>query len=172
MATQKVIDKYANLAAVHPVEAVAGTAKWEKYAFPFSIMDKMGLLITRIEYLFLSLTNLNSSGDSLEVALSVDSKITDFQDYTNPALVDSAYISRMDLGAAASGVFIVSPIIKDFSDLPGGGLLVAPNPLYGGVKSSGAAGVMCAWVRLFYTYMELGAEDYWQLVESRRVITS
>jgi len=171
MATKKA-DTFANVAAVYVLESAATTQTSKKFDFPFSIMDKMGLLITRIEYLFLSLSNLNSSGDTLEVALSVDSRITDFQDYTNPALVDSAYISRLDLGAAASGVLVVSPIIKDFSDLPGGGLLVAPNPLYGGVKSSGAAGLMGAWVRLFYTYMELAAEDYWQLVESRRVITS
>lgn len=172
MPEKKAIDKYANLAAVHPVEAVAGTAKFEKFAFPFSIMDKMGLLITRIEYLFLSLTNLNSGGDSLECCLAVDNRITDLQDFANPSLVDAAYLARYDLGAAASGVLVQSPIVRDFSDLPGGGILVAPNPLYGGVKSNGAAGTMGCWVRLFYTYMELSADEYWQLVESRRVITS
>jgi hypothetical protein len=169
---KKAVDRYANLAAVHPVEAVVGTAKFEKFAFPYSIMDKIGILVCRIEYLFLSLAQLNSSGDSLECCLSIDDGIADFQDYTNPAMVDSAYIARYDLGAAATGNFVISPIVRDFSQLPGGGILVAPNPLYGGVKSSGAGGVMGCWVRLWYTYMTLATDEYWQLVESRRIITS
>jgi len=63
-------------------------------------------------------------------------------------------------------------MIKDFSSLAGGGLLVAPAPLYGFVISAGAGGVMDAWVKLFYTYVELAADEYWQLVESRRIIST
>lgn len=172
MAEKKSTDKYANLAAVHPVEAVAGTAKFEKFAFPFSIMDKVGLLISRIEYLFTSLTQLNSSGDILSCCLACDDGITDFQDFTQPSLIDSAYIARYDFGTAASGQLLASPLVRDFSQLPGGGILVAPNPLYGGVVSGGAGGVMGCWVRLWYTYTTLATDEYWQLVESRRVITS
>ena len=172
MASKMKNDTFANLAAVFPLEASAGTAAYSKYAFPFSIMDKMGLIINRIEYWPTNLSSLNSGTDTVTGGLSISSSITDLADQSNPAIVDSFRLQRLDLGTAASGLFIGEPFVKDFSSLPGGGLLVAPNPLYGFVQSSGAAGVMGCWIKLFYNYMELSADEYWQLVESRRIISS
>jgi len=172
MAAKIKTDTFANLAAVLVAEAVAGTAAYLKYAFPFSIMDKMGLIINRLEYWPGNLNNLNSSTDAVIMGLSISSSITDLTDQSNPAIVDSERVQRIDLGVAASGFFFEEPLIKDFSSLPGGGLLVAPNPLYGFVQGFGAGGVMNSWIKLFYTYMELTADEYWQLVESRRIISS
>ena len=172
MAGKKVIDQYCNIAAVKPTEASAGTAVYEKFAFPFSIMDKMALLISRIEYLFGSLQNLNSGTDYVLSGLSVSSNVSDLTIQSDPAVIDSCRIARYDFGTAASGMLQQQPLIKDFSSLPGGGLLVAPNPLYGFCLSSGAGGVMLCWIRMYYTYMELSSDEYWQLVESRRVISS
>lgn len=172
MAAKMKTDTFANLAAVFPVEASAGTAVYTKYAFPFSIMDKMGLIINRIEYWPTNLNNLNSSTDAVTGGLSISSSITDLSDQSNPAIVDSFRFQRIDIGTAASGLFVSEAFVKDFSALPGGGLLVAPNPLYGFVQSTNAGGVMGCWIKLFYTYMELTADEYWQLVESRRIISS
>lgn len=172
MASKMKTDTFANLAAVNPIESVAGTAAFLKFAFPFSIMDKMGLVINRIEYWPGTLNALNSSTDFVLFGLSISSAITDLSDQSNPAIVDSGRMQRLDIGTAASGILVEEPLIKDFSSLPGGGLLVAPNPLYGFVQSSGASSVMNAWIKLFYTYMELSADEYWQLVESRRIISS
>lgn len=172
MAAKSKTDTFANLAAVCPTETAAGTAAYLKFAFPFSIMDKMGLVINRIEYWPGNLNALNSSTDNIVFGLSISSSITDLNDQSNPAIVDSGRIQRIDIGTAASGLLIEEPVVKDFSSLPGGGLLVAPNPLYGFVQSTGASGGMLAWIKLFYTYMELSADEYWQLVESRRIISS
>jgi hypothetical protein len=90
----------------------------------------------------------------------------------DPSVVDSVVLSRYDLGVAASGLFMTRPISRDFTTLQGGGLLVAPGSLYAGIMSSGAGGVMSMWLRVYYTYMELSTDEYWQLVESRNVVTS
>ena len=172
MAAKSKTDSFANLAAVCPTEAAAGTAAYLKFAFPFSIMDKMGLVINRIEYWPGSLNNLNSSTDSIVFGVSISSSITDLNDQANPAIVDSGRIQRLDIGTAASGLLVEEPLIKDFSSLPSGGILVAPNPLYGFVQSVGASGPMLSWIKLFYTYLELSADEYWQLVESRRIIST
>lgn len=171
MAVKKT-DQYANIAAVQVAEASAGTAAYTKFAFPFSIMDKMALIINRVEYVFSSLTQLNSGGDYVLMALTVSNAITSLLSLNDPLILDTSRIDRYDIGTAASGLFRDSPVIRDFSDLPGGGLLVAPNPLYAGIISAGASGVMGGWVRMYYTYMELNTDEYWQLVESRRVISS
>jgi len=172
MAATKKGDSFANLAAVHPTEGSAGTANFAKFAFPFSIMDKMALIISRIEYWPGSLGGLNTSLDYLLCGVSIASTITDLTNQADPAIVDSLRLMRVDIGTAASGLLLGEPMIKDFSSLAGGGLLVAPAPLYGFVISAGAGGVMDAWVKLFYTYVELAADEYWQLVESRRIIST
>lgn len=169
---KKTIDKYANVAAMTLTEAVAGTFISAKFTFPFSIMDKMALLISRLEYWPGGLNQLNSSGDYILGGLLAASSVVDMRVQSDPLVIDSFSFGRIDLGAAASGVFVNMPWIKDFSTLPGGGILVAPNPLYLGLLSSGAAGVTNLSIRLYYTYMELETDEYWQLVESRRIISS
>lgn len=172
MASKAKVDTFANVAAIQVSEAVAGTTAYAKFAFPFSIMDKMAILVSRIEYWFGSLNQLNSSFDAVYAALLAGSSIVNINNQADPVMIDSCAVQRIDIGTAASGFFNISPIIKDFSDLPGSGLLMAPSPLYAAVQSTGAGGVMNCWMRLYYTYMELATDEYWQLVESRRIISN
>lgn len=171
MAVKKT-DKAANLAALYVTEAVAGTIAYERFAFPFSIMDKVGLIISRLEYWFQGLAQLNSSGDGVTGAIIAASSLVSISNQADPAILDSIGLSRFDFGAAASGQYWATPIVKDFSSLPMGGILVAPSPLSIAIQSSGAAGTMAMWVRAWYTYVDLSTDEYWELVESRRIISS
>lgn len=166
------IDQYANIAAVYVTEAVAGTQASAKFAFPFSIMDKMGLLVNRIEYWIGNLTQMNSSSDAIYCGLCAASSVVDLTNQADPAIIDTARIQRIDLGAAASGFFVMQPHTRDFASLPGQGILVAPNPLYAIIQGVGCGAVVSMWMRVFYTYMEMSTDEYWQLVESRRIISS
>lgn len=168
----KQLDKYANIAAVTVAETVANTLASAKFAFPFSIMDKMGLIISRIEYYFNTPGVIDHTTDFTTLALLVSSTVSDITYQNDPLIVDSVALQRIDLGTAASGNFLMKPFVKDFSMLPGGGLLVAPNPLYGAVKGNGNTNVSGGWIKLVYTYIELTADEYWQLVESRRIVTN
>lgn len=165
-------DTYANLAAVYVEESAANTQTAAKFNFPFSIQDKVALLISRIEYWWVGLTNLNGTGDQTCVALATNASLTNITSQNDPMIVDNARVLRADLGTAASGVLETLPFIKDFANLPGGGILVAPAPLYAIVQSTGAAAVCGCWMKLFYTYKELATEEYWELVESRRIIST
>lgn len=168
----KATDKFSNIAAVSITEAVAGTIAYSKFNFPFSIMDKVGLIINRLEYWFGALNQLNTANDSVTMALIAGNTIADISLQTDPILLDSMRLVRVDIGTAASGFFERNPIVKDFASLPGGGILVAPSPLSVAIQSSGAGGVMTGIFKMFYTYVELSTEEYWELVESRRIITS
>lgn len=171
MATKKA-DKNANLAAIFVTETVAGTIAYSRFAFPFSIMDKVGLTVQRIEYWIQGLANFNSTGDSVAVALCAASSIASISNQADPSILDSISLGRYDIGAAASGMLVTTPIIKDFADLPGGGILVAPTPLSIAIQGSGCGSTMSAWVRMWYTYMDLSTDEYWELVESRRIIST
>jgi hypothetical protein len=174
MATAKgtALDTFANIAAVKVTMSGTDTLTTGKFSFPFSIMDKMGLVISRIEYMANALTQLNTSGDYALLGLCVAASLVDALNQADPNIIDYREIVRYDYGTAASALLDQEPYVKDFSMLPGGGLLVAPNPLYAFMTSSGAGAAMNGWVKLYYTYKELGTDEYWQLVESRRIITS
>lgn len=164
-------DQRANLAAVTVEESVAGTLASVKFNFPFSIQDKTGLVINRIEYWPRGFHQLNGATDYIWLGLLAGKDIVDPLDQSDPVLVDSMRAIRNDYGAAASGEIIMLPVVKDWSQLPGGGLLVAPAPLYAACVGSGAAGIVGGYVKLFYTYLSLTADEYWELVESRRIIS-
>lgn len=166
------IDKFANVAAVSVTESGTDTQTATKFAFPFSIMDKMALLINRIEYFFNSLGVLNSTTDTTYMALLAAASVVDITAQNDPLIVDTVRYTRYDLGTAASGLLLSAPVTRDFSTMPGAGILVAPNPLYAAIKSTGASGAASGWIRLYYTYMEMDTDEYWQLVESRRIISS
>lgn len=172
MATKTIKDTQANIAAVRVVESAANTLTLLRFNFPFSVLDKVALIISRIEYWPESLDQLNSATDTQTVALAAATSLVDITNQADPTIVDSVRIARHDLGAAASGFFMASPIIKDFSTLPGAGLMVAPSPLSAAIKGTGAGGAMQCWVKLFYTYKSLSTDEYWELVESRRIISS
>lgn len=172
MATKKVMDQFANIAAISVTESAANTQTSTKFSFPFSIMDKMALLISRIEYWFEGYALFNSGDDRTILALTCNSTVTSIVNQADPLIVDSARLGRVDYGAAATGLLRQEPFVKDFSSLPGSGILVAPNPLYAMIQSTGASGASSGSIKLFYTYMELSSDEYWQLVESRRIISS
>jgi len=170
MAGTKVLDKYANLAALYVLQDVANTVKYTSFNFPFSVMDRIGLIVSRIEYQPTALQQLDASADTIEVGVSVANNLADPYDVTDARLVDYQTMIRRQDAAPTSSYLERLPIIKDFSTLPGGGLLIAPNPLYAFVHTGGAGAVMGLRVRFWYTWMVMAAEDYWQLVESRRVV--
>lgn len=167
----KISDAYANLAAINLTMSGADTLTFDKFDFPVSVMEKVGLLISRIEYFFLNLSQLNSSGDYAVAAITVSKNTASLIDIEDPTIIDSARVLRFDVGAAASGFFYDQPVIRDLSTLPGGGLLVAPNPLYVAENSVGAGAALGVAVRMYYTLKDLKPDEYWQLVESRRIVT-
>lgn len=173
MAGKKAVDSFANYAALTITESAANTFTSVKFNFPFSIMDKMGLVVQRIEYDMTSFAGaFAASADTITFGVCVAATLSDVDNPADPLLVDTARVRRADFGTAASGIAFQFPIVKDFTTLTGGGILVAPNPLYGFVKGISAGAAATIAMRLFYTYMELGTDEYWQLVESRRIISN
>lgn|SRR3972149_1952170 len=166
-------DKFANQAVITCTESAANTLTFKKLETGISLFEKVAWVISRIEY-FVSnqlAAVFNGDGDSLQFALTATDQITTLS-LTNAAVLDYIELMRGDYGTAASMHFINRPITKDFSSLPGGGILCPPNPLYLGVKGTGLVNADTVIAKLFYVNLALKAEEYWELVESRRIISS
>lgn len=166
-------DQFANYAIISVTESAANTLTYKKLETGISLNEKVAWIINRIEYLLGSLngTQFNAAGDSLTFGLSIANSMTSIQ-LAEPAVIDYNQVQRYDFGTAADALFDFKPLIKDFSSLPGGGILVPPTPLYLFAVGSSLAGADTVVARIHYTLLQLAIDQYWELVESRRVLSS
>jgi hypothetical protein len=166
-------DKFANIAYLTVTESAAGTLTFEQLQMATMMMDaKYAVLIHRAEFYFGAYSSLNSTGDKVTFGLTVTDRVTDLADLSQPEILFFNVTERLDFGTAANGNLLVKPSQVDFTSLPGGGLLVPADRLYLGIQSSGAAAAMQVKMRLYYTVMGVSVEDYWDLVEARRIMTT
>jgi len=166
-------DFFANIAYLEVVESAANTLTFAQLQLATTLMsEKMALIIHRLEYYFVDLASFNSTGDFLQIALTVSNTITSLTDMSQPEILTFNRIARLDLGAAATGRLIMQPYEKDFTSLPGGGILVPADRMYLGIQGSGMAAACTARMRLYYTVKALTKEDFWDLIEARRIMST
>lgn len=166
-------DKWANIGAITVTESAANTLTFQKLESGVSLFEKVAWVIHRIEYRFTaSMTVFADEGDILNVALTANNNMTDITDISNPGIIDFRRFQKFEDGTPATSFFWWFPCVVDFSTLPGGGLIVPPNPLYLAGHGTGLASASTTKCRFYYTTQELKPDEYWELVEARRVIAS
>lgn len=163
-------DKYVNRAYVSLTMSAANTITFNKLDASVSITDKVGWLIHRIEYhpQVSTLEEMTASGDYLWMGLTSSDQLSDLH-VARAAVFDSKILHRMDGGTAGNFERWEFPIITDWSDLPSGGVLVPPDPLYLGMNTVGLASAGVLRCRLIYSLIKLSPADYWDLVETTRL---
>jgi hypothetical protein len=166
-------DQFANYAIIEVLESAANTLTFKKLETGISLNEKVAWIIHRIEYIIDGLdgTLFNAALDVLTFGLSLSNA------FSAPTVAENTIIDynrsiRVDIGTAASGYFQLQPFVKDFASLPMGGTIVPPTPLYLFVKGTGLTAAAKITARLHYTLRTLKVEDYWELVEARRVLSS
>lgn len=169
-------EMYPNVATIELTESAANTLTYVQLQTGVSMQEKVAWIIHRIEY-YLDLLSgtLNTDGDSLTVALLNSNRFTTIASavtYKDPAWIDGAIARRVDLGAAASGFLTIAPMVKDFTNLPGGGMLIPPIPVFGAIQGVGLGAAGHSLMKLFYTVKTLSTDEYWELVEARRTLSA
>jgi len=163
-------EKFSNVAYIQVEESAANTLTFKKLETGIAPFEKRAWLISRIEYFFASSsTNFAADNDRLQIGISASNSFTAV-DLGENAILDLYDYKRIDLGAAASGMFQTWPAVKDLSTIPGGGLLAPPNPLYLFAKGSSLPNAMTVDCRFYYTSFDLKADEFWELVEMRRMV--
>ena len=166
-------DTYANMAIISVTESAANTLTFKKLETGIGFMEKAAWIINRVEYNMGSLlaANFNGDGDKLDFGISVANTFTT-PSTTEITIIDQMTLERADYGTAAVALFRAYPIVKDFSSMPGGGILLPPNPVYLWARGTGLVAATSVVARIYYTILEMSTEDYWQLLEARRVLSS
>jgi len=166
-------DQFANYAILSVTESAANTLTFKKLETGISLNEKVAWIIARIEYFINSITatTFNSDSDILTYGLSLSNAFAT-PALTENTIIDHNVIARLDFGAAATGGLHRMPFVKAFSSLPGGGIIVPPTPLYLYAKGTGLAAADTVVARIHYTLLTLAVDQYWELVEARRVLES
>jgi len=173
MASKISSDKYANIAYLEVTESAANTLTFAQLQMATPMIgDKYAIIIHRAELGFAGWGSFNSSTDQVNMALCLSDRLTDITDLSQAEVLFYQQIIRMDLGAAASGTWVLQPNLRDFANLPGGGLLVPGDRLYAAIVGTGMAAATVMRMRLYYSVLPLQAADYWELVEARRLMTT
>lgn len=173
MAEKMKADQFANYAIVTVTESAANTLTFKKLETGISLTEKVAWILSRVEYVPTTPSNavFNGDGDSLYWGLALSSSFTTVG-LTENTIIDYNQWTRLDFGTAATSNLLTRPVVKDFSSLPGGGILVPPNPLYLFAQGTGLASAATVIARMHYSLLPLSVDQYWELVEARRVLSS
>lgn len=165
-------DKFVNRAYVSITESAAGTLTFKELETGVSVFDKAGWIIHRISY-YLDNTSLNEFGaasDQLIAGITVSNKVASL-DLSDPAVIDLFNLAIRPIGTPANFQWWLQPFTRDFSTLPMGGILIPPRPVYLAVISAGFASPAVLNARFEFTVRSLTPDEYWELVESYRIIS-
>jgi len=165
-----VAEKFSNMAYITVTETAANTLTFSKLETGIAPFEKRGWILARLEY-FISVSSgdFAADADACRYGLSASNSISDVGIGEN-AVIDYNLLKRVDFGAAATGLLIEKPQVKDLSTIPGGGILIAPNPIYIFAYGSNAPNAFTVSCRIYYVSVDLKADEFWELVEMRRMV--
>lgn len=161
-------DMYANIIFQTVTQASANDLVFAEIDVGLNLFDKVGLLINRVEYDLTGLVNeMQATTDAAQMGLTASNQITSL-DFSERAVIDYLELDNSIHGTAANLQTFIFPFIRDFSTMPGGGILVSPKPLYLALDSTGFASAQNVTARIYFTILKLSDADYFELLESRR----
>lgn len=171
MAKAQVRDHYSNKAYGSVTESAANTLTFSEIQTNISIFEKVAWVINRIEW-YLSATELaklTGSGDAAQFALTASDQISNL-DLSNASVIDMMQLSHKE-HSAVGWQEIELPFTRDFSGLPGGGVIIAPRPLYVGAVGTSLASALTVETRLFFQQMVMSPDEYLELIDFYRIVS-
>jgi len=166
----KARDLYSNKGFGEVVESAANTLTFSEIRTNISIFEKVAWVIHRIEWYVSQAVYglLEDSADHIEMALVASSAISSLG-LDVPAVIDLLDLFRLQ-ATAVGFAYGVLPIARDFSSLPGGGLIIAPRPLFLAVKGTSLATPATLSARFYFTQRILTSEEYLDLIDFYRIV--
>lgn len=171
MAKQSGRDTYVNLAFGDVTESAANTLTFSEIQTSISIFEKVAWVIARIEwYIPAAVYNLMSAdSDLIQAAVTASNNLSDLG-LDSASVIDLLEVQQEYAGTPANAFYIHNPIVRDFSTLPGGGRIVAPRPLYVGLKMTGAATPGTISARIMFRQFVMTPAEYLELVDFYRIV--
>lgn len=163
---KKRLDVYPNRLIKNVTMGAANTLTFEQIRFGVGLFSGVALIIHRVEYFpaLATVRELVAVADNLQFGLSNRSDLNSLNPI-NLNILDHNRIVPMMVGAVVSLSLEHYPVVKDFSVLPGGGLIIPTNPLFLGIMSTGFTGAAEVDIVLYYTFKQMTDSDYLELVQ-------
>lgn len=165
------MDLFANKFYATITESAANTLTFEEIPTNVDIFSKAAWILERLEWYIVqgNISEVQATADILQVALVASNNLTELS-LGDAAVVDLVDITIRVQGTPAVSELMTQPFIRDFSGMAGGGLLVAPRPLYIAVQGTSLANPIVAKVRGYYRQIILDAAQYLDLVDFYRIL--
>lgn len=166
------MDNFANKFYATVTESGANTLTYSEIQTNINIMAKTAWVLHRLEWYVAPsvLAAIIAAGDAFQMALTASSVPTTL-DLDQASTIDMLELSAQATANPESLQVIPQPYVRDFGALPGGGLIIAPRPLYIGAKGTSLAAAHSAEVRGYFTQRDLTKEDYYDLLDFYRLIS-
>jgi len=168
----KMKDDWAQLAYIAVTESAANTLTFGSISVFSNILTPKAMVLHRVSYNMPTGTNdlLTAAGDALYFGLGGDDSIATIA-MDDPKVYDYNILSVDHIGTAASGAVRESPIVVDWTALPGGGKLVPADRLYIYCQGENLGDVSTIQARIEFTLVDLNAQQYIELAQSLRILT-
>lgn len=158
-------DAYANVAYGSVTHSAANTLTFSQIQFAVGLFQGVAILLHRILWYpgAATIREIVAVTDDLQMALVTSNKISAILDLREPAVIAAKRI--VGVGTAVEPREL--PLVTDFCLLPGGGKLMPANPVYLASASNGFAAVQNVTICMEFTFLELQASDYLELIQSQ-----
>lgn len=163
---KQIVDVYPNRIVERVTMTAANTITFQPIRFGTGLFSGVALVIHRVEYHLLLATLIEVIAGTDEVEFGLTNR-DDLSALTalNLNILDVNALLGCISGTPATFVVEVKPIQKDFSTLPGGGLIIPTTPLYLAMDSVGLAAAGIMDVIMYYTFKQMSDSDYIELVQ-------
>jgi len=164
------VDLYANKFFASVTESAANTLTFDELQTNISMRDKVAWVLHRLEWFFPigEINKLIDNADKISLALTSSDGI-DSLDLSEPTVIDLLELQSVDKGTPANWTLMTQPIIRDFSQLPGGGIIIYPKPLFLGIKGLSLASAVSAECRGYFTVKDIDKETAFDLIDVYRL---
>lgn len=158
-------DAYANVAFALCTMTAADTLTFKQIQMAVGLFQGVAMVIHRIKYYptVASLRQLVANTDQLYLAITSSNRLASISAMNDPAIIDLTQL--VSIGVAVERY--VLPITSDFTNMPGGGKIVAANPLWVGMMSGGFAVAAECNVQIEFTFASLSDSDYLEIIQSQ-----
>lgn len=165
----KMQDQFCSILHEEVTMSATDTITFQEINIGLNLFDKVGLILHKIAYAPVhgSLNQLVAAADELNMALCTDDQLTGLA-FDQVEVIDNFMLQPKDIGTVAELLVYEKPFFHDFSTMPGGGIIVAPKPLYLGMNTTGFTSAGQGKIRLYFTIRKLADADYLELLQTRR----
>lgn len=159
----KKVDVFPNRAFVSITMSGPNVLTFTPIRFGVGVFQGVALVLHKLAYFPSrdSLSELQANTDRIMMALTNRDDLVAIE-----ASQQNVLANKQAIGVGAALDVIMMPIEDDFSNLPGGGLIIPANPLFLAMHSEGAVAALSMDFVMYYTFRELSDSDYIELIQS------